>query len=195
MKRISNLLILVVSLAIPVAIASAQVPDLAREKMQSAKEKAEKAGKKASETVKSGAEKAGKELGTDQSGKKERPDGKPMGPKEDKPSKGDHGDYKGAEKGQGHAYGKNKGDLEGKAFGQARADSARAKHPGISEKQGRVKEAREKLALAKQKVEKARKNKTLTPDKLKASEEKIKSAEDKLTILEKRLDEASEEVR
>ena len=59
-------------------------------------------------------------------------------------------------KGKGHAYGKNKGDLEGKEFGQQRAEQARNKiesseqkikytEENIQEAEGKIKMARERL--------------------------------------------------
>lgn len=95
---------------------------------------------------------------------------------------------------KGNAYGKNKGELEGKDFGQDRAEQARLEHKEklekldktIYEEEEKVKEAKEKIKKSKDKLEKD-KNKIFEKE-YKEREVKIKNAEDAVKDLEESLD-------
>lgn len=61
------------------------------------------------------------------------------------------------DKGKGHAYGKDKGDMSGREFGQARATAARAHHQEKKEEAAvSVTEARELATEAEQRLSRAR---------------------------------------
>lgn len=95
--------------------------------------------------------------------------------------------------GKGNAYGKNKGDLSGREFGQQRAGEARSKSEKVENAQLRNNETKESLNSAKEKLETA--NKTLE-EKLKRKEiskeeydlkkQKINSVARELNELEQR---------
>lgn len=92
---------------------------------------------------------------------------------------------------QGNAYGKNKGDLSGREFGQQRAAEARAKHqaqrPTTNEEAAKriettvlrndvlLNETERKIQLAKQRMEELRKAGTLPAQEF---EEKVKALEE-----------------
>ncbi len=95
---------------------------------------------------------------------------------------------KGKGKGKGNAYGKNKGDLSGREFGQQRASEARTagqsrreeaeKKIIVQEKQ--IKENEEKIIVAKEKLQKLEVNKQITPVELKNKRDAIAEAETKV---------------
>jgi len=98
---------------------------------------------------------------------------------------------------KGNAYGKNKGDMEGKVFGQLRSEEAKAKvkaihadlQSEITKSEDALKSASVKIAQAKDKVAQQYANGELT-DELKAEKDKtIKAAEDRLKELENKIKE------
>jgi colicin import membrane protein len=95
---------------------------------------------------------------------------------------------------QGNAYGRNKGDLEGREFGQARAADARAK---VDQYNNRLTERRQIVILGKRKIEGARirlaaqkKNNTLTSEEIAEREARIVVFESRLNAFEAALVEA-----
>ena len=93
---------------------------------------------------------------------------------------------------QGHAYGKNKGDLEGKEFGQERARQAQLNRENKSKElnetiiQGeeKVKEARERIRVAKEKLEQDKKEGRISDQVFQERQERISKAEQALSNLE-----------
>ncbi len=101
---------------------------------------------------------------------------------------------------QGHAYGKNKGELEGREFGQARAEQARMEQhkkeyelgASVMESEAKVKESREKIAAAKEKLENDKKAKKISDVEYKEKKEKIDKAERAVDNLEMQVKKAKE---
>lgn len=93
---------------------------------------------------------------------------------------------------QGNAYGKNKGDLQGKEFGQERAEQARLSQETKSKElnetilQGeeKVKEARERIRVAKEKLEQDKKEGRISDQVFQERKERISKAEQALSELE-----------
>ncbi|HNS17156.1 MAG TPA: hypothetical protein PKH94_09845 [Bacteroidales bacterium] len=93
---------------------------------------------------------------------------------------------------QGNAYGKNKGDLQGKEFGQQRAEEARlnrdVKGKELDEKivqgEAKAKEARERIERAKAQLEKDKKEGKITEQIYQERKERISKAEQALSNLE-----------
>jgi len=93
---------------------------------------------------------------------------------------------------EGHAYGRNKGDLEGKEFGQARAEQAKMEQHkkefelgnSVMEGEAKVKESREKINAAREKLEADRKAKKISESQYKEKKEKIDKAEKAVNDLE-----------
>src|SRR4030042_4957620 len=87
--------------------------------------------------------------------------------------------------GRGHAYGRNKGDLSGREFGQQRAEDAKLNKEqkekeldsSITEGEQKVKEAKEKIEKSKQQLEKDKSEKKITDTEYKEKKEKIEKAE------------------
>lgn len=95
---------------------------------------------------------------------------------------------------QGNAYGKNKGGLEGREFGQARAADARAK---VNQYNNRLTEKRQVVILGKRKIEGARirlaahkKNNTLSPTEIAERETRILVFERRVNAFEAALEDA-----
>ena len=99
-----------------------------------------------------------------------------------------------------HAYGKDKGELEGKKFGQSRAEQARMEQhkkefelgTSVVEGEAKVKESREKIAAAKEKMEKDKKEKKISEAEYKEKKEKIEKAEKAVDDLEMQVKKAKE---
>ncbi len=97
---------------------------------------------------------------------------------------------------QGNAYGKDKGGLQGKEFGQQRAEQARlnreVKGKELDEKivqgEAKVKEAREKIERAKAQLEKDKTEGRITEEVYQERKEKISKAEQALSNLEVSID-------
>ncbi|MBP6977881.1 MAG: hypothetical protein PHD61_03655 [Bacteroidales bacterium] len=97
---------------------------------------------------------------------------------------------------QGNAYGKNKGDLQGKEFGQQRADQAKlnreVKGKELDDKivqgEAKVKEARDRIERAKEQLERDKKEGKITEQVYQERKEKISKAEQALSDLEFNID-------
>ena len=93
---------------------------------------------------------------------------------------------------EGNAYGRKKGDLEGKEFGQARAEQAKMEQHkkefelgnSVMEGEAKVKESREKINAAREKLEADRKAKKISESQYKEKKEKIDKAEKAVDDLE-----------
>jgi len=102
--------------------------------------------------------------------------------------------------GQGHAYGKNKGGLEGKEFGQSRAEQAKLEQKqkeqelgtSVEEGDAKVMEAREKIAAAKEQAEKEKMAKKISEAAYQEKMEKINNAEKAVDDLEMKVKKAKE---
>jgi hypothetical protein len=97
---------------------------------------------------------------------------------------------------QGHAYGKDKGGLEGKEFGQERAEQAKLNretkskelNETILEGERKVKEARERIEVAKEQLEKDKQMGRISEQVFQERKERISKAEQALSDLEVSLD-------
>jgi colicin import membrane protein len=115
------------------------------------------------------------------------------------PGKGEPKPEMGKDK-EGHAYGKNKGELEGKGFGQSRAEQARMEQHrrefelgnSVMEGDAKVMEAREKINAAKEQLEKDKKAKKISEAAYKEKKEKIDKAEQAVNNLEMEVQKAKE---
>lgn len=100
--------------------------------------------------------------------------------KELKQNKENEGD-----KGQGHAYGKNKGDLQGRDFGQARAEQARMQQQAreadldsqIEKGDQKVAQSRERIRVAREELEKEKAGRRISEKDYQLKKEKIDNAE------------------
>ncbi len=126
-------------------------------------------------------------------GKKGNPPGKSD---EKKNNRGETEDSEDAKKeSNGNAFGKNKGDLKGKAFGQARAEQAKLNSEEkrknldktISDKEQIVNEAKQKIKEKRQKLEEKRSTGQIPAadyarekGKIEVAERKLKELEDKI---------------
>ena len=103
---------------------------------------------------------------------------------------------------QGHAYGKDKGGLEGKEFGQERAEQARLNretkskelNESILQGEQKVKEARERIEVAKKQMEQDKQMGRISEQVFQERKEKISKAEQALSNLEVSLDKARKAV-
>lgn len=98
-------------------------------------------------------------------------------------------------KGKGNAYGKDKGDLSGREFGQQRAAEARQNREikqnelqnTIRDSKGRVAEAKERVKLAREKLEKDKKARKINDKEYKERIERIEKAEAQIQELEMKI--------
>ncbi len=98
-------------------------------------------------------------------------------------------------KGRGNAYGKNKGGLEGRDFGQARAEEARMKHQErkseldrkVEEGELRSVQARERIRVAREELEKEKASRRINEEAYQQKKEKIDNAEKAVTDLEEKI--------
>ncbi|MBN2610384.1 MAG: hypothetical protein JXB00_02405 [Bacteroidales bacterium] len=101
---------------------------------------------------------------------------------------------------QGRAYGKDKDGMEGKDFGQTRAEQAKMKqdmkkeelHESVAEGEEKVVQARNKIREAKEKLEKDKKEKKISEAEYQAKKEKIDEAENAVNELEQKIQETKE---
>lgn len=99
--------------------------------------------------------------------------------------------YKARDKGKGNAYGRNKGGLEGRDFGQARAEEARMKHQErrseldrkVEDGEQKMVQARERIRIARENLEKEKASKRIPEDVYQQRKEKIDNAEKAVTEL------------
>lgn len=104
--------------------------------------------------------------------------------KEDKKDKSDKHNHKKDHPGKGNAYGKNKGDLSGREFGQQRAADAKSKvKKSCKHGDEKVVELENRIEKAKDKVEKEKEDGIITAEIAIEKGEKIKKAEQKLKEL------------
>jgi len=103
----------------------------------------------------------------------------------------DHGD--GHDHGKGNAYGKNKEGLEGKAFGQHRAQEARSRQElttTVNDHDQKIVISRQKIKEATERLEAERKSGKVSADLYRERKERIARAEQGVLDLERRLIEA-----
>ena len=114
-----------------------------------------------------------------------------IGEKDKVPHRGDKVKVTKTSKGKSHAYGKNKGELKGKEFGQTRASEARQKHKvkkaktkeKIVEGEKRAKDSGSRIQHAKVKLDADKKAGKVTAQEYKNKKQKINKAEQKLKEL------------
>jgi colicin import membrane protein len=102
-----------------------------------------------------------------------------------------------AQDNEGNAYGKNKGDLSGREFGQQRAAQARLTSEqrrerlenSVEEGDKKVKDARTKIAKAREALEKDRSDKKLTDVQYAEKKARIERAERAVQVLEEKINE------
>lgn len=102
---------------------------------------------------------------------------------------------KARDKGKGNAYGRNKGGLEGRDFGQARAEEARMKHQErrseldrkVEDGEQKMVQARERIRVAREDLEKEKASKRIPEDVYQQKKEKIDNAEKAVTELEEKI--------
>ena len=96
---------------------------------------------------------------------------------------------------EGNQYGKNKGDLKGKEFGQARAAEAKSKlqekEKSLENKEELISQSNKRLAAAKERLEKAKAEGTLTEEQIKEKEAIIDKVEGRTKRLKESLEEAN----
>lgn len=100
-----------------------------------------------------------------------------------------------AGKGKGNAYGRNKGGLEGKDFGQARAEAARMQQQEkkaeldrtVTDNEGKITQAREKIRIAREDLEKQKASGKVKEKDYQAKKEKIDNAEKAVNDLEQKI--------
>lgn len=94
-----------------------------------------------------------------------------------------------AKENQGNAYGKNKGDLSGREFGQHRAAEARRKleafEQDIKQKEILIIDGRRKVAEARDRLQRAKEGNSISISEVRNREQKINDADEKLTALER----------
>ena len=100
----------------------------------------------------------------------------------------------------GNAFGKDKGELEGKEFGQERASQARMKKEEkkkeldmtVDKNEQKVKDAKEKIKQSKEKLENDKAAGTVTEEEYQDKKEKIEQAEKAVLDLETKINKAKE---
>lgn len=110
--------------------------------------------------------------------------------------------------GKAHAYGRHKGDMSGKEFGQMRSDEAKSRmrekitaaEAELNEEEKRVNENRKKVEEARERNENARKEKRIDEKqyeerkaRIEEADKKVKAAEDKVKTEKARLKKTAEE--
>ncbi|MCA1757929.1 MAG: hypothetical protein LC649_10780 [Bacteroidales bacterium] len=97
---------------------------------------------------------------------------------------------------QGNAYGKNKGDLQGREFGQERARQARMNRENsekeldelVAGSEQKAVEARERIRVKREEIERARRENRISEEEFEENSEKLKEAERVLNELEKKVE-------
>ncbi len=100
-----------------------------------------------------------------------------------------------AGKGKGNAYGRNKGGLEGRDFGQARAEEARMKNQEkkseldkkVEDGEQKSAQARERIRVAREKLEKQKASGKVKDDEYQQKKGKIDAAEKAVNDLEEKI--------
>ena len=101
-------------------------------------------------------------------------------------------------KSKGNAYGRNKGDLQGKEFGQARAEQARLQQQEkraeldttLVQGENKIMQAREKIRISREDLDKEKAGRRITDKEYQLKQEKLNSAEEAVNQLEKKVIEA-----
>jgi colicin import membrane protein len=101
-------------------------------------------------------------------------------------------------KSKGNAYGRNKGDLQGKEFGQARAEQARLQQQEkraeldttLVQGENKIMQAREKIRISREDLEKEKTGRRITDKEYQLKQEKLDYAEEAVNQLEKKIIEA-----
>lgn len=112
---------------------------------------------------------------------------------DEEPGEKSEGKQEGDDK--GNAYGKNKDELQGKDFGQNRAEQAKMKRQSKAKElddsavngDSKVIEGREKIKIAKEKLEKEKTSKKISDADYQKRKEKIDNAEKAVNILEEKV--------
>jgi len=100
-----------------------------------------------------------------------------------------------ANKGKGNAYGKNKGGLEGRDFGQARAEAARMQQQEkkaeldrtVTDNEGKITQAKEKIKVAREDLEKQKASGKVKEKEYQERKGKIDNAERAVNDLEQKI--------
>lgn len=122
------------------------------------------------------------------SGKDKKAEKEDQEDKDAKPEKADDGN-------QGNAYGKNKGEMSGREFGQNRAAEARSKNEAkkaevkksVDEGDQKVAESRQRIKKAREKLEKDKKAKRVNQKQYEDRKKKIEEAERQTDELESKI--------
>jgi colicin import membrane protein len=101
-------------------------------------------------------------------------------------------------KSKGNAYGRNKGDLQGKEFGQARAEQARLQQQEkraeldttLVQGENKIMQAREKIRISREDLDKEKAGRRITDKEYQLKQEKLDYAEEAVNQLEKKIIEA-----
>jgi hypothetical protein len=96
---------------------------------------------------------------------------------------------------QGNAYGRNKGDLQGREFGQERARQARMNRETVEEEldevitanEQKAAEARERIRVKREEIERERRENRLSEEEFTENQKKLEEAEKVLTELEEKV--------
>lgn len=168
-----------------------QAKQKGKEKVKEAEEAVQKEEEKAVEAVQKEEEKAAEAVNKEEEKAREAM-------KQEKEKARDAADAKEgkeAGKGQGNAYGRNKGGLEGRDFGQARAEEARMKNQEkkseldrrVEDGEQKTIQARERIRVAREDLEKEKTSKKITDEAYQQKKEKIDNAEKAVTDLEEKI--------
>ncbi|MBJ6369381.1 hypothetical protein [Snuella sedimenti] len=102
-------------------------------------------------------------------------------------------------KGQGNAYGKHKGELKGRAFGQARAAEAKKKLDDefavLEQRERDVRKGKERIEEARKRVDKEKESGVLTEDQEREKRDVIERAEKELNDLEGAIKRGKERIK
>ena len=168
-----------------------QAKQKGKEKVKEAEEAVQKEEEKAMEAVQKEEEKAAEAVNKEEEKAREAM-------KQEKEKVRDAADAKEgkeAGKGRGNAYGRNKGGLEGRDFGQARAEEARMKNQEkkseldrrVEDGEQKTVQARERIRVAREDLEKEKASKKISDQAYQQKKEKIDNAEKAVTDLEEKI--------
>ncbi|MRR19819.1 hypothetical protein EG827_06460 [bacterium] len=169
--------------------AAEQEKQKGKEKVREAEEAVEAEAAQAGEAAEEEAEKAG-EASEDKAEKVKDAAGEGKQPKEMKEMQEKEGD-----KGQGHAYGRNKGGLTGREFGQARAEEARMQQQlkeaelddQLAKGEEKVAQSRERIRVAREELEKEKTGRRISDKDYQMKKEKIDKAEEAVNEYEQQV--------
>jgi len=179
-----------------------QAKQKGKDKVKEAEEAAEKEEDKATEAVQKEEEKSMEALQKEEEkaaeavNKEEEKAREAMNQEKEKVrDAADTKEGKEAVKGRGNAFGKNKGGLEGRDFGQARAEEARMKNQEkkseldrkVEDGEQRTVQARERIRVAREELEKEKGAKKINDETYQQKKEKIDNAEKAVIDLEEKI--------